>query len=157
MEYEIIFITKNENNKLKIILICCGIIEIIIGITAIYFSVQLMSHTSSAAALFVVSCLFILIGTASTAWGILLFQTYVNVYENHIQGKGIFGLSIRNFYLINDHINNIIKSKKSILIHSLFGKFKVIVDNKNADKLYEYFVTLKLAQKQNSSCSSSLK
>ncbi len=92
-----------------------------------------------------VLCIIILfIGLVTTIWRIFIFQTYVDVYNDHLEGKGLTGLNIVNFYVRNEDIHNITNEKKSIFIHSTSGEFKIKTDRKSADKLYKYFVSKKM-------------
>lgn len=66
-------------------------------------------------------------------------STYIDIYVDHMEGKGMQGLEIKNFSLKNSDINNITVSGTVIHIHSNVGIFKIASNKKLADKIFNFY------------------
>ena len=72
---------------------------------------------------------------------ILHFKTssFVDIYDDHMEGKGMQGLELKNFSLRNFEINNITVSGTEIHIHSNAGIFKITTNKQVADKVFNFY------------------
>ena len=72
---------------------------------------------------------------------ILHFKTssYVDIYDDHMEGKGMQGLELKNFSLRNAEVNNITLSGTEINIHTNAGVFKITSNKQVADKIFNFY------------------
>ncbi len=71
-------------------------------------------------------------------WG----GTYIQVFEDHIEGKGLVGDMVKNvketFYLSYNQISNITTSKNIVIINAGGKTYKVMTDKDTAQKVFQY-------------------
>lgn len=71
---------------------------------------------------------------------ILKSKTYVEVFENHMEGMGMQqGLKLMNFKLSNEKITNVTCNGMDIYIHTNGGKYRVTSDVKTAKEVFDYY------------------
>ena len=72
---------------------------------------------------------------------LLHFKTssYVDIYDDHMEGKGMQGLELKNFSLKNVEVKNITVSGMEIDIHTNAGVFKITSNKQVADKVFNLY------------------
>ncbi|MBE7054307.1 MAG: hypothetical protein E7391_08560 [Ruminococcaceae bacterium] len=80
------------------------------------------------------------LGAALIGFSLLWNGTYIQVFDDHIQGTGLCGKNNNKetFYLTYKQIDNITTSKSIISINSAGKTYKVLANNDIAQKIFTY-------------------
>lgn len=138
--------TEGTTGRQKIGGIMSGGATILIGIFAVAGAYAMYAseygQSSSIA-------LALALGVAGLIWGIVeivLYSywatAYIDVYDDHVEGKGIQQMEVRNFYVSNSQIKNVTISGMRVQIHSDMGEFRVVTNKEMATKIFNYFQSI---------------
>ena len=121
------------------------IIFIISGFGVLLFGILVKNNTSSKPApiITVIALLIITVGLIQILRLHFTAYSYLNIYEDHIEGKGTQGLKLKTFSLKLKEINYITTSAviggTKIYIHSASGIFEILTDTNIAEKVFDYY------------------
>ena len=119
-----------------------NLILILVGLGIFIFSFSVFDEIGiefESVLLLVISLLLLSDGIIQLLMLYYTTSSYVDIYNDHMEGKGMQGLEIKNFSLKNSDINNITISGAVIHIHSNSGIFKVTSNKKLANKIFNYY------------------
>ena len=133
--------TKGTNGRQKMAGVFGGGAMIVASIFLFAFAAFASKHGQSSS----FTPLFML-GVVALVWGItemaLYFYwstAYLDVYDDHMEGKGIQQIEVKNFYVKNSQIKNVTVSGMRVQIHSDMGEFKIVTSKKTASKIFNHF------------------
>ena len=144
-----LFSTKNSNQKKSIIIkilyyitivnAICFIIILNIVLKNQYMFLNLAMRVCIKTAVFICSFSLILM-TCVSIYKAYIYGTFIDVYENYIEGKALHGIFIHEVYLKNNDIVNLsISLNNRINIYTVGGVYTVITNTQIAHKLYYYY------------------
>ena len=142
----IVMSTKKTAAAYKNIMIVLSIISMILGILSIAFYSVAIERTSNKGViiLLILAVFFIVEGIITFVKNYISGLTYVDVYKDRFIGRGIQNLSVLNFNIKNEEINNISIAKGFWLhIQTNSGTYKVMTNDKTAAKIFNYYIGLK--------------
>ena len=133
--------TRGTNGRQKAAGVFSGGALIVASIFLFAFAAFASKHgqSSSFTPLFLMGVIALIWGIAEMALYFYWSTAYLDVYDDHMEGKGIQQIEVKNFYVKNSQIKNITVSGMRLQIHSDAGEFKIITSKKTASKIYEYF------------------
>ncbi len=137
--------TKNSAFAERIQGFIIYIVLIISGSGFLLFEIHVKNSISSKPAAIITIIALLIISGALIQILLLHFTaySYLNMYEDHIEGKGVQGLKLKTFSLKLKEINYITISAAiggtKIYIHSASGIFKVLTDKNIAEKVFDYY------------------
>lgn len=136
--------TKGTNSRQKIAGILSGGVMIIVGIFAFAFAVYMSEYgqSSSSMALFILGVVALIWGIMEIALNFYWATAYIDIYDDHMEGKGIQQIEVRNFNINNSQIKNITTSGMRVQIHSDMGEFKIVTNKETAEKIFNYFQSI---------------
>lgn len=65
---------------------------------------------------------------------------YLNIYRDHIEGKGIRGKGMNTFYLANKQVKSMTEESYYLCIHTEVGDYKIICSKKSRQEAIRYFL-----------------
>lgn len=135
-------LTTKGTNTQSIVMACVGaIIDVIFIIWMCSFFSDLPSYQlKKMTGLMIFEILVVL---AMVLWTVRCFgvcQSYVDVYEDRMEGKAVQNLvQIREFRLRYDQITNITYRGLNVYIHTPGGKYMIITNAATAKEIFELY------------------
>lgn len=129
--------TRDTNKASKLSAVISGILDVIFAIMFIsFFKDQDLEEVAG----LIVLCVAVLGGLVIyTAYQFSICRSYVDVYEDRLEGKGIQnGYQLTDFTLSYDKITNVSCSGINVLIHTSGGNYKILTNAETSKKVYEY-------------------
>lgn len=143
--------TAGTNKMMKVSAFVYAIAAVLFAIFIYnFFSNQIASYPKYAQEIYlqeaagliifeVIICGFMLI-YAAYLWATC--RSYVNVYEDRLEGKGIQNVyQIVDFSLSYDKITNVTCTSMYIYIHTPGGKYKIVSNVQTAKEVFNYYNT----------------
>jgi len=126
---DLIFTTKGKNTSKKISLIILGIVAIIAGFSIIPIIDKSSGNMKDMG--MIIAAIAICFGIFAILTAFVHISGYVDIYSDHIEGKGKQGKGMNRFTLTPSQIKGATIEQSDLCIHSTLGVFKIIC-SKNA-------------------------
>ncbi|MBE7036184.1 MAG: hypothetical protein E7403_02700 [Ruminococcaceae bacterium] len=141
---ETLLISSKGNNKYRTVFLILGIICIIGSI--IFFMTNVGAKTYYSRSQESLKMVGILITALLFCFGLLAFlfafvrcNGYINVYEDHAEGKGLQGKGMNTFYLSNNQIRSVTQESYYLCLHTDIGVFRIICDKKSRLEIMKFY------------------
>ncbi len=132
--------TRKTDTKRTTAAIAMSIIMCIMGIVVIAFYVFAADYIFDNSMIFILFLgLFVIAdGIVMIAINCFYAKTYIDIFEDRIEGKGLQGMSLMDFNIKMDRIVNISVENMFIYIHTASGKYKIRTSKDTATKVFSY-------------------
>lgn len=133
-------ISSKGKSKYKLIFSILGTALIILGI--IFFFIIVINAPSR------LKTTGVVLAAASVGFGLVAFafattrcSGYINVYADHVEGKGLHDRGMNDFYLTNAQIRSITLESYYLCLHTDIGMIKIICDTDSRKAIMRHFMS----------------
>ncbi len=133
---KLIFTTKGKNKVKKISLIILGIVAIIAGFSLIPIVDKSSGNMKDTG--IVIAGITAAFGIGAILTAFIHISGYVEIYPDHIEGKGKQGKGMNTFYLNQHQIKGATVEQGDLCVHSDLGIFKIICNKSVSNEACNY-------------------
>lgn len=136
----IILSTKNTNKQYKRGIISAIVLSVLgIIIMGIYCFFRSKSSADELILIFLAGLFLLGDGIITATFKYLFSKSYMDMYTDRIEGKGIQGFSVLDFSVNLNQVLNISTEGIFIKIDTNCGTYKIISDKVTAKKVFDYY------------------
>lgn len=137
--------TRKTTNSRRNTGIVLAILVTLIGAFIVAFYIYAKEHTNDDNAIFLLLLGLFLVGDGMimVVKNCVNASTYVDIYKDRFVGKGIQNLGALGFNIKTEEVNNISIEGFWLHIHTSSGAYKVMTDKNTAQKVFNYYISLK--------------
>ena len=142
-----LYSTKNHGNGMRNVTLICGLIMLVFGVLLwasglAIESLEQYERYSSEESVFIGIALYILPFIIALLAFVMSFRysgTYLDIYEDHIEGKGLVGIKyMHSIYFTYDKIGNVTAEKSYLCIHADGKNFKISTTKEKAEEFFRF-------------------
>ena len=128
--------SSKGNNKYKALFLCLGLIFLILSfIFAVSLAPSRYASDSEKMIHIMVCCAIGGFGIFAVIFAFVNCNGYIDIYSDHIEGKGLQGKGMNFFYLNKYQVKSVTQQSYYLCLHTEAGLFKIICDKTSRNKI----------------------
>ncbi len=130
--------TKGKSGSKRIMYVVFACIIFLLSVIMLTVAAGVRGNDDFKALGIVISAIAFAMGILCLLYGFIATSSYVDVYDDHIEGKALIGkkIALNSFYLKNHQIRSVTVDQGVLCIHTDSGDLKIVCGKKASDKIF---------------------